>query len=339
MRVVSLFAGCGGLDLGFIKAGHKIVFANDFDKDCKVTYENNIGKHFWLGDVKKLDTSFLPKYDILTGGFPCQGFSVANLYREVSDSRNELYLQIVRIISETKPKYFLAENVPGLLSLGKGQVAKMILNDFKNIGIEDGGVGYDVKMFLLNSANYGVPQARKRVIFLGISKEIDAEQREILFQNFPPKATHDDKNFKLKPFQTLRQAIGDLPDPSSEEANKILNHYGLKHKVKINGYMGNRKLDWNRPGPTMVGRGGGTGGPVIAVHPNCERRFTVRETARIQSFPDNFEFYGSTSSQFRQIGNAVAVDFAYHLGKVLKDFEDGKLTLKDKAKQLELVLS
>ena len=339
MRVVSLFAGCGGLDLGFTKAGHKIIFANDFDKDCKLTYEKNIGKHFWLGDVKKLDTSFLPEYDILTGGFPCQGFSVANLYREVSDSRNELYLQIVRIISETKPKYFLAENVPGLLSLGKGQVAKMILNDFKNIGVEDGGEGYDVKMFLLNSANYGVPQARKRVIFLGISKEIDEEQREVLFQNFPPKATHDDKNPKLKPFKTLRQALGDLPDPNSEEANKILNHYGLKHKVKINGYMGNRKLDWDKPGPTMVGRGGGTGGPVIAVHPNCERRFTVRETARIQSFPDNFEFYGSTSSQFRQIGNAVAVGFAYHLGKVLKDFEDGKLTLNNKTKQLELVLS
>ena len=112
MKVVSLFAGCGGLDLGFIQAGHKIVFANDFCKDCKDTYENNIGKHFWLGDVKQLDTSILPEYDILTGGFPCQGFSVANLYREASDSRNELYLQIVRIISETKPKYFLAENVP-----------------------------------------------------------------------------------------------------------------------------------------------------------------------------------------------------------------------------------
>ena len=89
--------------------------------------------------------------------------------------------------------------------------------------------------------------------------------------------------------------------------------------------MGNRKLSWSKPGPTIVGRGGGTGGPVIAVHPNLERRFTVRETARIQSFPDNFEFFGSTSSQFRQIGNAVAVGFAFHLGKALKDFEEGRL--------------
>ena len=105
------------------------------------------------------------------------------------------------------------------------------------------------------------------------------------------------------------------------EGEKVKNHFGTKHKVKINGYMGNRKLSWDRPGPTIVGRGGGTGGPVIAVHPNCERRFTVRETARIQSFPDNFEFYGSTSSQFRQIGNAVAVEFARHLGIALKKVE------------------
>lgn len=339
MKVVSLFAGCGGLDLGFIKAGHKIVFANDFDKDCKVTYENNIGKHFWLGDVKQLDTSILPEYDILTGGFPCQGFSVANLYREASDSRNELYLQIVRIISETKPKYFLAENVPGLLSLGQGKIAKMILNDFRNIGVENGNTGYEVKMYLLNAAHYGVPQGRRRVIFLGVSNDIESEKREILFQNFPPKKTHDSNDPKLKPFKTLRDAIGDLPEPNTKAAEKILNQYGTKHKVKINGYMGNRKLDWDKPGPTMVGRGGGTGGPVIAVHPNCERRFTVRETARIQSFPDDFEFYGSTSSQFRQIGNAVAVGFAYHLGKVLKDYEEGKLKIKKGAKQLELVLA
>lgn len=338
MKVVSLFAGCGGLDLGLIKAGHKIVFANDFDKDCQITYEKNIGKHFWLGDVKQLDTSILPEYDILTGGFPCQGFSVANLYREASDSRNELYLQIVRIISETKPKYFLAENVPGLLSLGKGEIAKMILNDFKNIGVADGFSGYDVKMYLLNAANYGVPQGRKRVIFLGVSNDIEKEKREILFQNFPPKKTHDNNDPKLKPFKTLREAIGDLPEPNTKAAEKILNHIGTKHKVKINGYMGNRKLEWDKPGPTMVGRGGGTGGPVIAVHPNCKRRFTVRETARIQSFPDNFEFYGSISSQFRQIGNAVAVDFAKHLGKVLKDFEDGKLKNKKATSKVQAEL-
>lgn len=338
MKVVSLFAGCGGLDLGLIKAGHSIVFANDIDKDCQTTYEKNIGKHFWLGDVKQLDTTILPEYDLLTGGFPCQGFSVANLYREITDSRNDLYLQIVRVISETKPKYFLAENVPGLLSLGKGEIAKMILNDFKNIGISNGFKGYDVKMYLLNAANYGVPQGRKRVVFLGVSNSIEEHKRKILFQNFPPQKTHDNNDPNLKPYRTLKDAIGDLPEPNSKEGEKVLNHYGTKHKVKINGYLGNRKLDWDKPGPTIVGRGGGTGGPVIAVHPNCERRFTVRETARIQTFPDNFEFFGSVSSQFRQIGNAVAVDFAKHLGKVLKDFEDGTLQFKNNKGEVQYEL-
>ena len=326
MKVVSLFAGCGGLDLGLINSGHEIVLATDFDKDCKLTYDKNFDHPLLLKDVKELKGSELPDYDLLTGGFPCQGFSVANLYRDVKDERNELYLEIVRLLNETNPKYFLAENVPGILSLGKGEVVKQIMKEFSEIGKEDGKLGYEVHKYKLNAADYGVPQGRKRVIFLGVSKEIEKEKRRELFDNFPPKKTNSTKiEDNLPPQKTLREAIGDLPEPYTNEGENVLNHYGTKHKVKINGYMGNRKLSWDKPGPTMVGRGGGTGGPVIAVHPNCERRFTVRETARIQSFPDDFEFLGSTSSQFRQIGNAVAVDFAYHLGKVLKDFEEGKL--------------
>jgi DNA (cytosine-5)-methyltransferase 1 len=322
MKVVSLFAGCGGLDLGLIKAGHTIVLATDFDKDCALTYEKNIGKHFLVQDVKKLSSREFPKYDILTGGFPCQGFSVANLYRNEKDERNELYLEIVRLLNENKPKYFLAENVPGILSLGKGEVVNQIMKEFSEIGSEEGFKGYQVKKFLLNSADYGVPQGRKRVIFLGISKEFDIETRIEMMKCFPPTPTHNLLGTNGKqPYLTLRDTIFDLPNPSSIEANSFPNHYGTKHKVKINGYIGNRKLSWDKISPTIVGRGGGTGGPVIAVHPDCERRFTVRETARIQSFPDDFIFEGSTSSQFRQIGNAVAVDFAYHLGLALNKIE------------------
>lgn len=337
MKVVSLFAGCGGLDLGLIKAGHEIVYATDNDKDCKKTYDFNFDHQLILQDVQYLDSKDLPKYDLLTGGFPCQGFSVANLYRKIEDERNELYLEIVRLLHETKPTYFLAENVPGILSLGNGEVVKQIMKEFSEIGINEGFPGYEVQKIKLNAADYGVPQGRKRVIFMGISKRVAKKEREIFFDNFPPPKTHSDKEEDNLPFhKTLRDAIGDLPEPYTKKGEKILNHYGTKHKVKINGYMGNRKLHWDRPGPTMVGRGGGTGGPVIAVHPNCQRRFTVRETARIQSFPDDFEFFGSTSSQFRQIGNAVAVDFAYHLGKLLKDFEDGLLKpLKVKQTKLE----
>lgn len=321
MRVVSLFAGCGGLDLGLIKSGHEIVLATDFDKDCKKTYDYNFKHPLYLKDVKKLKGDELPEYDLLCGGFPCQGFSVANTFRHINDERNELYLEIVRLINETKPKYFLAENVPGILSIGKGEVVKQILKEFSKCG-----EGYRVEHYLLNAADYGVPQSRKRVIFLGVSNKVNKEETDILFNNFPPKKTHSEKGDKhLKPYKTLRDTIYNLPEPDTVEGEQIPNHYGTKHKVKINGYIGNRKLDWDKIGPTIVGRGGGTGGAVIAVHPNCERRFTVRETARIQSFPDQFVFHGSTGSQFRQIGNAIPVEFAYHLGKVLKEWEDGKL--------------
>lgn len=323
MKVISLFAGCGGLDLGLIQAGHDIVLATDFDKDCKVTYDKNFNHKLFLKDVKELRGSKFPKYDILTGGFPCQGFSIANLYRDIKDERNELYLEIVRLLNETKPKFFLAENVPGVLSLGRGEVVKQIMKGFSEIAMEDGFAGYEVKKFKLNAADYGVPQSRKRVIFFGVSNEFSTDLKKEIFNSFPPNPTHSDKlENGLKPYVTLRDSIGNFPDPYTKEGEEVLNHYGTKHKVKINGYMGNRKLSWDRPGPTMVGRGGGTGGPVIAVHPNCNRRFTVRETATIQSFPKDFEFFGSTSSQFRQIGNAVAVEFARHLGLALRKIEN-----------------
>jgi DNA (cytosine-5)-methyltransferase 1 len=329
MKILSLFAGCGGLDLGLIKSGHQVVLATDFCKDCKATYDANFDHELLLKDIKDLTSLEIPEYDLLTGGFPCQGFSVANTRRSVKDERNELYLEIVRLLNETKPKYFLAENVVGILSLDGGKVVKEITREFSDIGKNSNFKGYEVRVYKLNAANYGVPQARKRVIFLGISKEVSKTKRKILFDNFPPAFTHsNDKTLGLKSFKNLRDAIGDLPSPSSHKGKKIPNHICNNHKVKINGYLGNRKLSWDKPGPTIVGRGGGTGGPVIATHPNTKRRFSVRETARIQTFPDNFVFHGSLSSQFRQIGNAVAVDFSYHLGRVLKDFEDNKLKEK-----------
>ena len=325
MKVASLFAGCGGLDMGLIRAGNQIVYANDFDKDCVDTYRINIGDHIVLDDITNLEGNDIPEHDIITGGFPCQGFSVANLYRNEKDERNFLYIEMCRIIKECLPKYFLAENVPGILSLGGGEVVKIIDKEFSNIGKDLGHPGYDVKRVVVVASRYGVPQNRKRVLWLGVSKLIDKEKREILLQNFPPKISNSDnqtENPKTNPLKTLADAIKDLPE---EFDNTIPNHQGTKHKVKINGYIGNRILDWNKPGPTIVGRGGGTGGPVIPVHPNKKRRFSVRETARIQSFPDEFIFEGSISSQYRQIGNAVPVLMGYHLGKYLIDFEKGKL--------------
>lgn len=319
MRIVSLFAGCGGLDLGLHRTGHEIVHASDFDKDSVDSYNGYFENKAKLIDVHNLKGKELPEYDLLAGGFPCQGFSVANIYRSKDDSRNQLYTQIVRLLKESKPKFFLLENVAGILSLEKGEVVKKIVKDLTNVNKTAFG-GYEVRYIKLNAADYGVPQNRIRVIFLGISKSFDQNTREKMFKNFPPTPTHISKGDMINAKHlTLRDAISDLGDP--DENYPIPNHVCNKHKVKITGYIGNRKLDWDKPSPTIVGRGGGTGGPVIAVHPNLKRRFSVRESARLQTFPDDFVFKGPISSQFRQIGNAVAVGFAEHLGRMLKKIE------------------
>lgn len=319
MKIVSLFAGCGGLDLGLERAGHEIVHASDFDKDCVDTYNYNFQHAAELIDVHDLKGKDLPKYDLLAGGFPCQGFSIANTYRSKEDERNKLYLQIVRLLKETNPKFFLLENVSGILSLEKGEVVKQIVKELGQVNKKISG-GYTIKYLKLNAADYGVPQNRLRVIFLGISNRFSGGEIEKMFSHFPPTPTHaKEKNLLHDKHLTLRDAIGNLGKPSKNY--KIPNHECNQHKVKINGYIGNRKLDWKKPSPTIVGRGGGTGGPVIAVHPSLKRRFSVRETARIQSFPDNFVFHGSLSSQYRQIGNAIAVGFAEHLGIMLSKIE------------------
>ena len=129
MKIVSLFAGCGGLDLGLHRAGHEIVHASDFDKDSVNTYNGYFEKKAELMDVHNLKGKDLPTYDLLTGGFPCQGFSIANIRRTRDDSRNQLYTQIVRLLKESKPKFFLLENVAGILSLEKGAVVKQIIKE------------------------------------------------------------------------------------------------------------------------------------------------------------------------------------------------------------------
>jgi len=313
MKVISLFCGAGGMDIGFIKAGHKIVWANDNDPDSCMTYEKNLKHRVVCKDIEKVPSKEIPDGDIVIGGFPCQGFSIANQYRTVDDKRNKLYLQLLRVIKDKKPKYFVAENVAGLCSIGGydsnddrkkhlGRVLKIILKDFEKAT----KIGYHVEFKILNAVDYGVPQSRRRVIILGTRKDI---KKKITH----PNPTHGNNN-NLKQWNTLGQALKGLPE---EPTGKIANHAGTNHKVKINGHIGNRITNPNKPSPTIVGRGGGTGGPVIIPHPNLKRRMTVRETARLQSFDDNFIFYGSISSQYRQIGNAVPWQLAYNIAKMI----------------------
>lgn len=203
--VISLFSGAGGMDLGFKQAGFNIIWANDFDEDATITYQNNIG-NIILGDITKIQSNEIPDNpDVIIGGFPCQGFSVANTNRNMEDKRNFLYKEMLRIIKDKQPKIFVAENVKGLLSMEKGKVIEMIVNDFKEIG-------YHVDYKILNAVDFGVPQARERIIIIGNNLGI---------KNVFPKETHSKKlkhqktlfpTSELKPYISTKEAIGYLSD-------------------------------------------------------------------------------------------------------------------------------
>lgn len=301
MRVASLFAGCGGLDFGFHEnPAYTHVFVNDFDESACATYAANFHLTPTCADIRGVET--IPDCDLLIGGFPCQGFSMANPFRCPQDERNTMYLEILRLLRLKRPSYFLLENVKGLLNMGgydstedrkakTGRVLKAILGDLEECG-------YAVKFKLFELKNYDVPQKRERVIILGTRDDIPYDPPW-------PEPTHR----RI----TLRDAIGDLP----LEYDPVRQHIGTRHKCVVTGYLGNRQLDWDEPAPTITGRGGGSGGPVIHNHPSLKRRLTVRECARIQTFPDTFLFHGSISSMYRQLGNAVPCAFSRHLSRML----------------------
>ncbi len=221
-RVVSLFSGAGGMDLGFEKAGFDIVWANDFFKEAVESYKKNVSKNVVYGDITKIDSSEIPDdIDLVIGGFPCQGFSVANTKRSMKDERNFLYKEMLRIIKDKKPKFFVAENVKGLLSMEKGKVFEMIKKDFESIG-------YKVDAKLLNAAEYGVPQARERLVIIG---------NRLGIENPFPTPTHwvDSKQYKtkkgLKDPITVEQTIGFLSNVklsnspiTLDNGSKIYNH-------------------------------------------------------------------------------------------------------------------
>ncbi len=163
MEIVSLFSGAGGLDLGLIQAGNKVVWANDIDKDAVATYRENIGNHIVCDDIRNIDVAAVPAVDVVVGGFPCQGFSQANRLRELDDDRNQLYKFFYQIIKAKQPNFFIAENVKGILSLGKGAAIRQIVADFEE-------AGYLTDIHLVNMADYGVPQTRQRVFIIGQKK-------------------------------------------------------------------------------------------------------------------------------------------------------------------------
>lgn len=311
MKILSLFSGAGGLDLGMIRAGNEVVWANDFDENAVATYKKNIGDHIVCSDIGRVKMADIPDgADVVIGGFPCQGFSLANLKREVDDSRNILYKFFKRIVAHKRPNFFIAENVKGILSLGDGSVIKKILSDFES-------AGYRLEVHLVNMADYGIPQTRQRVIIVGQKKCLGKDVRF----HFPEPTHSKNGSNELPRWITIQQALEHFPDP--DEPNTFLNHIYSTYKVEFRNFTGHRKTDPDKPCPTILARGNGGGGVCAIPHYNGVRRLTIRESAAIQTFPDDFEFVGQMNSCYRQIGNAVPVLFAELLGRELMRLEGG----------------
>lgn len=313
MTIISLFSGAGGLDLGLIQAGNDVVWANDIDSDAVSTYKKNINNHIIQEDIKNVDITEIPNAEVVVGGFPCQGFSMANMKRHIDDERNVLYKFFYNVISQKQPKFFIAENVKGILSLGKGSVVKLIKEDFEN-------AGYIVEIHKVNMADYGVPQHRERVLFIGQRKDISTQMQ---FQ-FPKPTNSKDGKDGLPIWVSIKEAIDDLPPIG--ELDKDPNNYGSSYRFIPRNFTAHRVTDPTKPSPTILARGNGKGGVCAIPHYNGERRLSIRESATVQTFPRDFVFCGRMGSCYRQIGNAVPVHFAKILGQELIRLE--RLTSK-----------
>jgi DNA (cytosine-5)-methyltransferase 1 len=270
MEMISLFSGCGGMDLGFKQAGFNTVFANDIDSAAKKVWDNNFDIPMTTGDIR--DITNFPKASVVIGGFPCQDFSKAGKQAGFKSSRGNLYKQFLRVVHTVKPKLFIMENVPGFLTQGGLERIKRAAQP------------YWIRYKVLNAADYGVPQRRKRVFFIG--------SREKLIFRWPTKSS----------MVTVREALTDVPDSKYSKAKRL------------DKGQGQRILPWNGVSPTIRAEHHGN----IEFHPDNHRRLSVRECARLQTFPDNFTFDSvSMSVAYRLIGNAVPVEMARQIAKGL----------------------
>jgi len=290
---ISLFAGAGGLDMGFEKAGFRTIWANDFESDACKTHENWSTAKVVCSDVAKVDAADIPDADIMLGGFPCQGFSLSGT-RKIDDSRNVLYKHYVRIVKAKNPKMFVGENVKGLLTMGGGSIIEAIIEDFSDCG-------YNVFYKLLNAKDYGVPEDRERVIIVGFRKDLGIHKFD-----FPVP-----RNYRI----TMREALKNIPEPTPDEICDA--PYSSRYMSR------NRKRDWDDVSYTIPAMAKQVtlwpGSPdMVKIDKDhwkfgengVTRRFSWREAAAIQTFPADLEFYGDLTSKYKQIGNAVPVKLA-----------------------------
>jgi DNA (cytosine-5)-methyltransferase 1 len=318
ITVVSLFSGCGGMDLGFLgdfdflgnhydKTNFDIVWANEINPAACETYKMNIGDHIIEGDINEVINE-LPKYaDVVIGGFPCQDISINGKMLGVKGKRSSLYAAIVEAVRRIQPKVFVAENVGGLLLKQNEDSLKKILDDFS-------GLGYEIQYQPYLASDYGVPQTRERVFFVGTRKDMPKFQPPIPRREAPV---------------TAKQAIGDL---EKLETDRDFSH--IWSLAKVSGEQGNRRLIADRPGYTIRAECHGN----IQFHYSLPRRISMREAARIQSFPDSFRFPTRLRETERQIGNAVPPVLAWHVAKAVESVIKGKRFFRNKSKKRKKVL-
>ena len=334
MNVLSLFSGCGGLDLGFEKAGFNIPVANEFDKTIWDTFKiNHPNTKLIEGDVRQVTDQdiremFNGRVDGIIGGPPCQSWSEAGSLRGIDDARGQLFFEYIRILKQFKPKFFLAENVKGMLANRHSEAVKRILELFSESG-------YDVSLTLVNAKDFGVAEERKRVFYIGFRKDLKVKFK------FPEGSTKDDDK-KI----SLRDIIWDLKDSAVPAASKNQhNEKAINNNEYFTGsyspiFMSrNRVKSWDEQAFTVQ-----ASGRQCQLHPqapkmvkfdtnDCRfkegyehlyRRMTIREIARIQGFPDTFKFkYKNTNDAYKMIGNAVPVNLAYEIAVAIKQSLSG----------------
>ena len=324
MNVISLFSGAGGLDLGFLQAGFNIILANEFDKTIWPTYELNFKTPLIKGDLRKISPKAFPKCDGIIGGPPCQSWSEAGNSKGINDPRGRLFFEYIKIINQIKPLFFVIENVPGI-------TAKKHITSFNAIKYSLEKSGYALHIKILNAVDYKVPQTRKRLFIIGFQKALD-----IPFE-FP-------KPFSTK--LTLKNAIWDLrinATPSHDNKPKTSQNIIPNHEYLITSYSTqylsrNRVRSWDEPSFTIP-----ASARHVPQHPQAPkmikidqdkfifnpkyihlyRRLSVRECARIQTFPDNFYFkYSKISDGYKMVGNAVPPKLSYAIAsQIIKAFK------------------
>jgi DNA (cytosine-5)-methyltransferase 1 len=359
IKTIDLFAGCGGFSTGFLKAGFDIVAAVEFDEQIAKSYGHNHPKtKLYIEDIKNVDNNHVFKEgdaDVIIGGPPCQGFSLAGARNRegfVDDPRNYLFKHYYNIVKIVKPKIFIMENVKGLLTMHKGEILRQIISIFENPENFD-GQPYKIQYKIFNSEDFGIPQKRERVIIVGTKIDFELDKQIEITKKYIEKEIDVDFFKKV----TIEDAISNLPTPTkngiitglvskskyqmdlSNKNGTTTNHIATNHSKTAVERMRKIKIDENytsldeeinsihsgsygRMNPfgisTTITTRFDTPSGGRFIHPYEHRTITPREAARIQSFPDSFEFLGSKTSINTQIGNAVPPKLAYFIAIMVR---------------------